>query len=109
MNGAPRLKLSLLLALACLARAADPANGTIDLPTTLRLAGASNVDVAIAREKVAEARAASDSARARYFPWITPSIVNTGSEWVVACEVSKQPPWSMAISTSERPLFSGRP
>jgi outer membrane protein TolC len=63
------------LLIAHLARAADPATGTIDLPTALRLAGASNIEVAIAREKVTEARAASDAARARYFPWITPSIV----------------------------------
>ncbi|MSU51117.1 MAG: TolC family protein [Opitutus sp.] len=51
-----------------------PPGGTIDLPTALRLVGASNLDVEIAREKVTEARAANDSARARYFPWITPSI-----------------------------------
>jgi hypothetical protein len=51
-------------------RAADPATGTIDLPTVLRLAGANNLDVQIAREKVTEARAASESARARFFPWI---------------------------------------
>ncbi len=63
------------LLIAHLARAADPAAGTIDQPTALRLAGASNIEVAIAREKVTEARAASDAARARYFPWITPSIV----------------------------------
>jgi outer membrane protein TolC len=49
--------------------------GTIDLPTVLRLAGANNLDVQIAREKVNEARAASDSARSRFFPWISPSIV----------------------------------
>ncbi len=55
--------------------AADPAAGTIDLPTALRLAGASSLDVAIAKEKVTEARAASDAARARYFPFLTPSIV----------------------------------
>jgi outer membrane protein TolC len=55
--------------------AADPVSGTIDLPTALRLAGANNLDVQIAREKVNEARAASDSARARFFPWIVPSIV----------------------------------
>ena len=68
-----------------LAFAADPAAGlpaealakagTIDLPTALRLAGASNLDVAIAREKVTEARAVSDSARARFFPFISPAIV----------------------------------
>jgi outer membrane protein TolC len=49
--------------------------GRIDLPTALRLAGANNLDVQIAREKVNEARAASDSARARFFPWISPSVV----------------------------------
>lgn len=57
------------------AHAAEPGTGTIDLPTALRLAGANNLDVQIAREKVNEARAASDSARARFFPWISPSIV----------------------------------
>ncbi|MBI4624643.1 MAG: TolC family protein [Verrucomicrobia bacterium] len=56
------------------AEPAASAPGTIDLSTALRLAGASNLDVEIAREKVVEARAASDSARARYFPWIAPSI-----------------------------------
>jgi len=50
------------------------AGGTIDLPTALRLAGADNVEVRIAREKVAEARAAGDSAKARFYPWITPSL-----------------------------------
>lgn len=57
-------------------RTAEPAppTGTIDLPTALRLAGANNLDVEIAREKVTEARAAHDSARARFFPWVTPSI-----------------------------------
>ncbi|MBL9210125.1 MAG: TolC family protein [Opitutaceae bacterium] len=54
---------------------AAPAGNVIDLPTALRLAGAANLDVQFAREKVAEAKAASDSARARYFPWITPSMV----------------------------------
>lgn len=53
---------------------ATPPGGTIDLPTALRLAGASTLEVEIAREKVTEARAAGDSARARYFPFITPSI-----------------------------------
>ena len=71
------LKPTLLLAFAtCSAFAADlPSPGTIDLPTALRLAGASNLDVQIAREKVNEARAASDSARARFFPFIVPSVV----------------------------------
>lgn len=52
--------------------AADPQ--TVDLPTALRLAGANNLDVEIARAKADEARAAHDSARARFFPWIAPSV-----------------------------------
>jgi outer membrane protein TolC len=62
-----------LLLTATAAFAAEP--NTIDLPTTLKLAGANNLDVQIAREKVTEARAASDSARAKFFPWIAPSVV----------------------------------
>ena len=67
----------LLLCVATVLSAADqatPPGGMIDLPTALRLAGAGTLEVEIAREKVTEARAASDSARARYFPFITPSI-----------------------------------
>ncbi len=44
----------------------------IDLPTALRLAGAQNLDVAIARERLAEARAAEESAREQFFPWLSP-------------------------------------
>lgn len=42
----------------------------IDLPTTLRLAGAQNLDVQIAREKLAEAKANNDSALLQFFPWL---------------------------------------
>lgn len=63
-----------LAASPALAQAPAGAPQTIDLPTTLRLAGANNLDVQIAREKVNEARAAHDAARARYFPWIAPGI-----------------------------------
>lgn len=71
-----QLGVSLVIGVAGLMAADPTAEGApIDLPTALRLAGANNLDVAIAREKVNEARAASDSARARFFPWITPSIV----------------------------------
>ncbi len=57
-----------------LAQAPAGAPNTIDLPTALKLAGAKNLDVEIAREKVNEARAAHDSARARFFPWISPGV-----------------------------------
>lgn len=46
----------------------------IDLPTTLRLAGAQNLDVQIARTKLAEARANHEGALERLFPWIAPGI-----------------------------------
>lgn len=70
-----RLGVVLAVIVPALAPAAEPAAGTIDLPTALRLAGASSIDVAIAREKLNEARAASESARARFFPWITSGVV----------------------------------
>jgi len=46
----------------------------IDLPTALRLAGARNLDVQIARERLAEAQASKQSAVEQFFPWITPGI-----------------------------------
>ena len=46
----------------------------IDLPTTLRLAGARNLDVQLARARLAEAKAAHESAVAQFFPWISPGV-----------------------------------
>lgn len=46
----------------------------IDLPTALRLAGAQNLDVQIAREKLVEAKANHQSAIAQFFPWLAPGI-----------------------------------
>jgi outer membrane protein TolC len=56
---------------------AQETNGTdhlIDLPTTLRLAGAQNLDVQIARERLNEAQAEKQSAMEQFFPWIAPGI-----------------------------------
>lgn len=47
---------------------------SIDLATALRLAGAQSLDVKIAREKLAEAKAVHGSAVASFFPWIAPGI-----------------------------------
>src|SRR5260370_14597195 len=47
---------------------------TIDLATALRLAGARNIDIQLAREKLAEAFAAEESAIERFFPWIAPGV-----------------------------------
>ena len=46
----------------------------IDLPTVLRLAGARNLDIQIAREQLNEAKANHDSAVEQFFPWVSPGI-----------------------------------
>lgn len=46
----------------------------IDLPSALKLAGAQNLDVLLARQQLAEARAQHDQARMQFFPWIAPSV-----------------------------------
>ncbi|HZR20125.1 MAG TPA: TolC family protein [Verrucomicrobiae bacterium] len=46
----------------------------IDLPTALRLAGAQNLDVQIARERLREADAGKQSALEQFFPWIAPGV-----------------------------------
>jgi outer membrane protein TolC len=46
----------------------------IDLSTVLRLAGARNLDVQIAREQLKEAEARHSSALQQFFPWISPGI-----------------------------------
>src|SRR5438445_11687511 len=56
------------------ARAAESKLLTIDLPSTLRLAGARSLDVQLAREKLDEAHAAEESAIERFFPWVAPGV-----------------------------------
>jgi outer membrane protein TolC len=60
------LAFSLLSTHARLTNAVCP----IDLPTALRLAGAQNLDVQIARERLAEAEANRRSALEQFFPWV---------------------------------------
>ena len=43
----------------------------IDLPTALRLAGAQNLDIQLARERLSEVQANRQSALQQFFPWIT--------------------------------------
>src|SRR6266478_2144515 len=47
---------------------------TINLPTALRLGGARNIDIQLAREKLAETYAAEESAMERFFPWLVPGV-----------------------------------
>ncbi|MBI3875037.1 MAG: TolC family protein [Verrucomicrobia bacterium] len=46
----------------------------IDLATALRLAGARNLDVQIARERLSEAKANHQLAAQQFFPWLTPGV-----------------------------------
>jgi outer membrane protein TolC len=55
---------------------AQPSNAPypIDLPTTLKLAGARNLDIQIAQEQLVDTKARYSAAVARFFPWIAPGI-----------------------------------
>ena len=46
----------------------------IDLPTSLHLAGAQNLDVQLAREKVSEAHAVHQAALMSFYPWLAPTV-----------------------------------
>lgn len=66
------------LVVLCMCRAgAETTNEStqvIDLPSALRLAGAQNLDVQIARERLQEARANRLSALEQFFPWLAPGV-----------------------------------
>jgi outer membrane protein TolC len=68
--------LMLLLSMVC--SSAQNTSSTnlsqIDLPTALRLAGAQNLDVQLARERLVEAKAIHAQAIAQFFPWISPGV-----------------------------------
>ncbi len=83
-RGAPALRLLFVLwcsGVSSFPQASSPpatastnAAYLIDLPTVLRLAHAQNLDVQMAREKLAEARADNESASLKFFPWLTAGI-----------------------------------
>lgn len=52
----------------------EAAPRSLDLATALRLAGARNLDVQIARERQLEAEARQEEARLRFFPSVSPGI-----------------------------------
>ena len=52
----------------------DQETYAIDLPTALRLAGAQNLDVQIARERLKEALANRQSAHEQFLPWLAPGV-----------------------------------
>jgi outer membrane protein TolC len=65
--------VAVVLCLDVLSVHAEKTNGafTIDLPTTLRLANARNLDVQIARERLRQAQADRDVAFSEFLPWIS--------------------------------------
>ena len=66
---------TILITLLCSTFLASAAtNHPIDLPTALRLAGAQNLDVQLARERLREAHAQQDAALYNFFPWLTPGV-----------------------------------
>jgi outer membrane protein TolC len=74
-----RISITLLGALTlgvCVARAqtTNVSSSPIDLPTVLRLAGARNLDVQIAREALNEAQANRQSALEQFIPSLTPGV-----------------------------------
>lgn len=53
---------------------AGTAPSPIDLPTALRLAGAQNLDIQIARQALLESKANHENAVAQFFPWLGPGF-----------------------------------
>ena len=60
------------------------------MPTALRLAGAQNLDVQIARENLNEAQAKHKSAMEGFFPWVSPGIVYHRRDGVAQASPSGQ-------------------
>jgi outer membrane protein TolC len=52
----------------------EPTSYPIDLPTALRLAGAQNLDIQIARERLNEAQADRQTALEGFFPWVSAGV-----------------------------------
>ena len=75
------LAIGLAVVLPARSQTADPAvaakpsavaNGlAIDLPTTLRLAGANNLDLAFIKQALVQAEAVNDSATLSFLPWLS--------------------------------------
>lgn len=63
-----------LLILATASFAQTNAPQTLDLATALRLAGAQNLDVKLAGERLREAQANYEQARMKYFPSVAPGV-----------------------------------
>lgn len=68
----PHVALPLTLALGLSSAKAE--SHTINLETALRLAGARNLSIELARERVQEARSLLEQERAQLLPWLAPGL-----------------------------------
>jgi outer membrane protein TolC len=66
--------LRLLSLFAASAFAAEPPAQPINLAATMRIAGADNIDIQIAQQKLAEAQANHREALAQFFPYLAPGL-----------------------------------
>lgn len=69
-----RVTISILFAALAFAAHGATNQFVVDLPEVLRLADARNLDVQIARQVLAEARANHRAALEQFFPWISPGV-----------------------------------
>ncbi len=65
---------AILCALSVICVSLVAAEQPISLPTVLRLVGANNLDIKLAAERVAEARAQHEAAWMQWFPYVTPGV-----------------------------------
>lgn len=70
----PSCFLAALLLASPLNAGDDASPSELDLATVLRLAGAQNLDLQLAREKLNEAEARYDSATWQFFPWLNVGV-----------------------------------
>lgn len=68
------LMISLLRASSTLGIETNQATLTIDLPTVLRLAGARHLEIQIAQEKLAQAKAENQGSIWKFFPSVNPGV-----------------------------------
>ena len=68
------IRYALYAVFGLFALSANAAEQPISLPTVLRLAGANNLDIKLAAERVAEAQAQHEAAWMQWFPYVTPGI-----------------------------------
>ena len=95
--------ICVLLAGALTALAADSKPQPINLAAVMRLAGAQNLDIQIAEQRLVEAQAAHEQALLQFFPYVSPGVVfrrHEGNIQDVAGQVIETNKESLAVGAS---------